>query len=86
MRKQVLINVEETDIRVALLEDGTLVELFVEDMQSRSKVGNIYKGRVEGIVPGLKAAFVNIGCEKNAFLHFSDILQEYELPQRGRPE
>lgn len=86
MRKQVLINVEATDVRVAILEDGTLVELFVEDIQTRSKVGNIYKGRVEGIVPGLKAVFVNIGAEKNAFLHFSDVLPEYELPQRGRPE
>ena len=86
MRKQVLINVEETDVRVAMLEDGTLVELFVEDMASRSKIGNIYKGRVEGIIPGLKAVFVNIGLEKNAFLHFSDVLPEFELPMRGRPE
>lgn len=86
MRKQVLINVEETDIRVAVQEDGTLVELFVEDNKSRSRVGNIYKGRVEGIVPGLKAVFVNIGAEKNAFLHFSDVLPEFDLPHRGRPE
>lgn len=77
---------EATDIRVAVLEDGTLVELFVEDIKSRSKIGSIYKGRVEGIVPGLKAVFVNIGCEKNAFLHFSDVLPEFDLPQRGRPE
>jgi Rne/Rng family ribonuclease len=86
MRKQALINVEETDIRVAMLEDGVLVELFIEDLHSRSKIGNIYKGRVEGIVPGLKAVFVDIGCAKNAFLHFSDVLAEFELPQRGRPE
>lgn len=86
MLKQALINVEETDIRVAMLEDGALVELFVEDLTSKSKVGNIYKGQVEGIVPSLKAVFVNIGSERNAFLHFSDVLPEYELPQRGRPE
>lgn len=86
MRKQVLINVEATDVRVAVQEDGTLVELFVEDNKSRSRVGNIYKGRVEGIVPGLKAVFVNIGAEKNAFLHFSDVLPEFDLPHRGRPE
>jgi Rne/Rng family ribonuclease len=86
MRKQVLINVEETDIRVAVLEDGNLAELFVEDLQARSKVGNIYKGRVESIVPGLKAVFVNIGLEKNAFLHFADVLPEYDLPERGAPE
>jgi Rne/Rng family ribonuclease len=86
MHKQALINVEETDIRVAVLEDGNLVELFVENLRSLSNVGNIYKARVEGIVPGLKAAFVNIGREKNAFLHFSDILDEYDLPMSGRPE
>ncbi|HPK02877.1 MAG TPA: Rne/Rng family ribonuclease [Candidatus Sumerlaeota bacterium] len=86
MRRQVLINVEATDIRVAMLEDGTLVELFVEDLHTRSKIGNIYKGRVESIVPGLRAVFVNIGCEKNAFLHFNDVLPEFELPQKGRPE
>jgi Rne/Rng family ribonuclease len=86
MHKQALINVEETDIRVAVLEDDNLVELFVENLRSLSNVGNIYKARVEGIVPGLKAAFVNIGREKNAFLHFSDILDEYDLPMSGRPE
>ena len=55
MQKQVLINVEATDLRVANLEDGTLVELFVEHFNNKSILGNIYKGRVEGIVPGLKA-------------------------------
>ena len=86
MHKQALINVEETDIRVAIMEDGNLVELFVENLRSLSNVGNIYKGRVEGIVPSLKAVFVNIGREKNAFLHFSDVLEEYDLPMSGRPE
>lgn len=86
MYKQVLINVEATDLRVAILEDGELVELFVDHFNSKSILGNIYKGRVEGIVPGLKAVFVNIGQEKNAFLHFSDVLQEYDLPMKGRPQ
>jgi Rne/Rng family ribonuclease len=86
MHTQALINVEETDIRVAVLEDSNLVELFVENFLSLSNVGNIYKGRVEGIVPGLKAVFVNVGREKNAFLHFSDVLEEYDLPMSGRPE
>ena len=86
MYKQVLINIEEMDIRVAMLEDGTLAELFIEDAASRSIIGNIYKGRIESIVPGLRALFVNIGQEKNAFLHFNDVLPEYELPQSGRPE
>lgn len=86
MHKQVLINVEATDLRVAILEDGELVELFVELFGAASTLGNIYKGVVEGIIPGLKAVFVNIGQEKNAFLHFSDVLQEYDLPMKGRPQ
>lgn len=86
MHKQVLINVEATDIRVAMLEDGQLVELFVEKFNGKAILGNIYKGRVEAIVPGLKAVFVNVGMEKNAFLHFDDVLEEYELPDRGKPE
>lgn len=86
MHKQVLINVEATDLRVAILEDGELVELFVEQFGAASTLGNIYKGVVEGIIPGLKAVFVNIGQEKNAFLHFSDVLQEYDLPMKGRPQ
>ncbi len=86
MLKQVLINVEPTDMRVAILDDGILAELFVEAFDANRTLGNIYKGTVEGIIPGLKAAFVNIGMERNAFLHFSDILQEFELPTRGRPE
>lgn len=86
MHTQVLINVEATDIRVAILEDAQLVELFVEKFSKKNILGNVYKGRVEAIVPGLKAAFVNIGLDKNAFLHFQDVLQEYALPERGRPE
>ncbi|MEN6627294.1 MAG: Rne/Rng family ribonuclease [Candidatus Sumerlaeia bacterium] len=86
MLKQVLINREELDLRVAVMEDGTLAELFIENAAAQSIIGNIYKGRVESIVPGLRAVFVNIGMEKNAFLHFNDVLPEYELPQRGRPE
>ena len=83
---QTLINVEETSIRVAMLEDGALVELFVESQDARTVVGNIYKGRVDGVIPSLKAVFVDIGTGKNAFLHYNDILTEFELPERGRPE
>ena len=83
MKKQVLINVEDTDIRVAVLEDGELTQLFLEDLAEKSIVGNVYKARVDSIVPGLKAAFVNIGDERNAFLHFSDIHRGYNLPKAG---
>ena len=86
MKKQVLINVEDKDIRVAVLEDGHLNQLFLEQTDDKSVLGNIYKGRIESIVPGLKAAFVNIGLERNAFLHFSDIRQEFVLPDKGAPQ
>ena len=71
--KKVLINVEEKELRVAILEDDQLVELYIENLDEKSILNNIYKGRVEDVLPGLKAAFVNIGLEKNAFLHFDDV-------------
>lgn len=83
VKKRVLINVEDKDIRVAVLEDNELCQLFVEQLDDKSIVGNVYKGLVEGIVPGLQAAFINIGLERNAFLHFSDIVGNYILPGKG---
>jgi Rne/Rng family ribonuclease len=87
VKKRVLINVEDKDIRVAILEDDQLVQLFVEQIEEKSIVGNLYKGRVEGVVAGLQAVFVNIGMERNAFLHFSDVVGNYILPGKkgGQP-
>ena len=70
-----LINVEKLERRVALLEDGVLEEYNVERVTDRNIVGGIFKGRVQATSnPGLKAMFVDIGYEKNAFLHFWDAL------------
>jgi ribonuclease G len=69
-----LINVEKLERRVALLEDGVLEEYNIERVGERNIVGGIFKGRVKNIEPGLKAMFVDIGFEKNAFLHFWDAL------------
>ena len=69
-----MINVEKLERRVALLEDGVLEEYNVERVTDRNIVGGIFKGRVKNIEPGLKAMFVDIGYEKNAFLHFWDAL------------
>lgn len=71
--KKVLINVEERELRVAILDDDQLEELYIEALEEKTILNNIYKGRIEGILPGLKAAFVNIGLERNAFLHFDDV-------------
>ncbi len=69
----IVVNVQLHERRVAILEDGKLVELLLERSDQRRIVGNIYKGVVENIVPGLQAAFVEIGLPKRAFLHVSDI-------------
>jgi len=67
------VNAAGYETRVAILEDGKLVELMHEHPDSRSMVGDIYLGKVEAVVPGLQAAFVNIATEKSAFLHASDL-------------
>lgn len=76
MKKEILINSTGHETRVALLEDGRLVELLVQGAEERRLVGNIYKGRIKTVLPGMQAAFVDIGMEKAAFLHSSDIGQQ----------
>ncbi len=71
-KKEILINYEQQERRVAILEDGRLENYFVERANGRTTVGNIYKGKVETIVPSVGAAFVNIGQEKNGFLYLND--------------
>ncbi len=71
---KIVINCEKLENRVALLEDGSLEEYSVERAGDDNLVGSIYKGRVKNIEPGLKAMFVDIGFEKNAFLHFWDAI------------
>ncbi|MEI7632914.1 MAG: Rne/Rng family ribonuclease [bacterium] len=80
--KKVLINVEDRELRVAILEDDQLHELYIESLDDKTILNNIYKGRIEGIIPGLKAVFVNIGFERNAFLHFDDIRPDLLMPYK----
>ena len=70
----IVINAEKLERRVALLEDGVLEEYEIEREGDLNLVGSIFKGRVKNIEPGLKAMFVDIGMEKNAFLHFWDAI------------
>ncbi|NOX97868.1 MAG: Rne/Rng family ribonuclease [Nitrospirae bacterium] len=79
MYKEVLISVDENEVRMALLEDKVLEELFVERKEGRGIAGNIYKGRVEAILPGMEAAFVDIGLEKSGFLYVSDVAKEVDI-------
>ncbi len=73
MGSEILINVTQGEIRVALLEGGQVVEFYIERKRGASLVGNIYKGKVVKILPGMQSAFVDIGLEKAAFLYVGDI-------------
>lgn len=74
MYTEIVVNVNPNETRIAILEDQQLVELLVERSEHRRVVGDIYKGRVEAVIPGMQAAFVDIGMEKAAFLHVSDMM------------
>jgi ribonuclease G len=73
MKKEIIINVEPNETRIGIREDGQLVEYMVERSGERLSVGDIYKARVTAVLPGMQAAFLDIGSEKSAFLHVSDL-------------
>src|SRR5688500_19454552 len=78
MKREILINANPRETRVAIIEDDQLVELLVDRPDARRMVGDIYLGRIEAVLPGIQAAFVEIGTEKSAFLHASDVLYPEE--------
>lgn len=78
MKKEIVINSTNEETRIAILEDAKLVELFVERPEYERMVGDIYKGKVSRVVPGMQAAFIDIGHLQNAFLHFSDVTSSYQ--------
>lgn len=73
MKKEILINAAASETRIAIVEDERLVEIFVERPEKERMVGDIHKGKVAKVLPGMKAAFIHIGMKQDAFLHFSDI-------------
>ncbi len=73
MKKEIIINSTTYETRTAILEDDKLVELFIERPENERNVGDIYKGTVINVLPGMMAAFIDIGFDQNAFLHFHDI-------------
>ena len=88
MSAELLVNVTPRETRVALIDSGVLQEIFIERANRRGLVGNIYKGRVCRVLPGMQAAFVDIGLERAAFLHASDIAdavarQVHDAPGSG---
>src|SRR5512133_2256909 len=91
MKKTIVVSADRGETRVAVLESKTkggkrdVAELYIERRGSRSIVGNIYKGKVDNVLPGLEAAFVDIGLDKNGFLHVDDIVMPgVEIARRGR--
>ncbi|HBU13371.1 MAG TPA: ribonuclease E/G [Clostridiales bacterium] len=89
MVRKIIADVNPHEARVALVEDGALAEIQVEMRGKERLVGNIYKGRVANILPGMQAAFVDVGLEKNAFLYAGDILcdeQDFEFDAAAEGE
>ncbi len=74
MKKEILVNIEFQSTKVAVVEDGHLEEYYVERLTDKQLVGSIFKGKVSSIVPGIGAAFIDIGLEKNGFLYVTDVV------------
>ena len=78
MNKEMIISSTSHETRVAILEDDQVVEIFIEREHSRGVVGNIYKGRVSKVLPGMQSAFVDLDLERDAFLYVSDVISPTE--------
>jgi len=85
MTAEILVNVSPRESRAALVEEGVLQEMFLERANRRGLISNIYKGRVSRVLPGMQAAFVDIGLERTAFLHASDIVHP-AVGENGQPD
>ncbi|HWP86073.1 MAG TPA: hypothetical protein VNN17_12840, partial [Terriglobia bacterium] len=78
MNKEMVVSASPQETKIAILEDGQVVEVYFERAEEYSLAGSIYKGRVTRILPGMQSAFVNIGLERDAFLYVSDFLEQVE--------
>lgn len=86
MYKELIVNVSENETRVALIEDGNIVELFIERGDEENITGNIYKGTIQRVLPGMQAAFVDIGLKQAAFLYVDDVIRRQNLEEGEPPE
>lgn len=86
MSKEIIVNCQGRETRVAVLENGKLVEMFLERPLEQRVVGNIYKGVVENVLPGMQAAFVNVGLERNTFLYVADAVPGLDEFPEGVPK
>src|SRR5215467_14392050 len=78
MQKELVISATTQETKIAILEDDELVEFYIERHRSQGIVGNIYKGKVTKVLPGMQSAFVDIGLERDAFLYVSDFFEDTE--------
>mgnify|MGYP001384177572 FL=1 len=85
MSEEILINSTPSETRVALVENGMLQEVWLERASHTGYIGNIYKGRVSRVLPGLQAAFIEIGLERTAFLHARDMVRQDPVEAADTP-
>ena len=81
MVNEIIVDTCMHETRLALLEDKELVEIYIERPNSERLVGNIYRGKVSSVLPGMQAAFIDIGYEKNAFLYVGDAVIQKEYSE-----
>ena len=85
MSKELVISASSHERRVAILEEGQLVEIYIEREKEFALVGSIYKGKVTRVLPGMQSAFVDIGLDGDAFLYVSDVFENLEDYEHGHP-
>src|SRR5688572_28097568 len=78
MTKEMIISSSDHEPRVAILEEDQVAEIFIERERSRGVVGNLYKGRVSKVLPGMQSAFVDLGLERDGFLYVTDVVPAFE--------
>ena len=83
---EILISKKQNKERIALIENGNLVEYYEEDENENRKEGNIYKGKIKDIIPGMQSAFVDIGAERSVFIHIKDILPKVDEKNKTNVE
>src|SRR5678815_1786337 len=87
MSKEMIISVNGREKKIAILDNGRVTEFYIERGEENTGIaGNIYKGRVQRVLPGMQSAFVSIGLERDAFLYVSDFFDEEEKIERQRVE
>src|SRR5438309_11792883 len=89
MTKEMIISSNGHETMVAILEDDLVAEVFVERERQRSIVGNVYKGRVSKVLPGMQSSFIDLGLERDGFLYVADVidtLEEFEKLESGDEE